>query len=207
MGELKRIKVFTIEEVEAIVKEDVINSSCKKLEKVNGGSVNIDGYDVYKRSMRYKTFIEKGYKCVCCGRVGAYYALECNEGSNQKRAHFNLYSEDDVLMTKDHIFPKSKGGKDAIENMQTMCTICNMKKGSELPENFSPDLEKLKKVDNREYFWRGDKKYLGLHRAANQIAHGDKTKIPKIKRKIRDSVKNGTLYCGVVWRYGKEIAE
>ena len=59
---MKRIKTFSIEEVEAIVKEAVINSCCVSLEKANGGSVNIEGYDVYKRSMRYKTFIEKGYK-------------------------------------------------------------------------------------------------------------------------------------------------
>ena len=201
MGAFKRIKIFTIEDVEAIVKEDVVNSSCNKLEKV-ARSVVLEGYDVYTRSLRYKTFIEKGYECVCCGRKGAYYALECNEGSNLKRAHFNLYSEDNVLMTKDHILPRSRGGKDAIENMQTMCTICNSKKGSELPENFSPD---LKKVDNREYFWCGDKKYIGLHRAASAIARDDKNAIPKIKKKIRDSIKNGTLYCGVVWRYGKEI--
>lgn len=205
MGTLKRIKVFSIEEVEAIVKEDVINSSCNKLEKKNGGSVIIEGYEVYKRSMRYKTFIEKGYKCACCGRVGAYYALECNEGSNDKRAHFNLYSEDDVLMTKDHIFPKSKGGKDAIENMQTMCTVCNSEKGSKIPEDCSFDLKKPKKVDNREYFWCGDKKYIGLHTAAHAIAHGNKSAIPNVKKRIRDSVKNGTVYCGVVWRYGKEV--
>lgn len=202
---LERIKIFSIEEVETIVKEDVINSSCNKLEKKNGGSIVLEGYDVYKRSLRYKTFIEKGYKCVCCGRIGAYYALECDKRNNQKRAHFNLYSTDDVLMTKDHIFPKSKGGKDVIENMQTMCTICNGKKGSEVTENCALDLKKIKKVDNREYIWCGDKKYFSLHHAANRIAHGYQPSIPKIKKKIRDSIKNGTLYCGEVWRYGKEI--
>lgn len=143
---LERIKVFSIEEVESIVKEDVINSSCNKFEKKHGENVVIEGYEVYKRSLRYKTFIEKGYECVCCGRVGTYYALECDTRSNKKRAHFNLYSSDDVLMTKDYIFPKSKGGKDAIENMQTMCIICNNEKGSDIPENCSTD---LKKIDNR----------------------------------------------------------
>jgi len=204
--QLKRIKTFTIEEVEAIVKEAVINSSCNRLEKkADGFGTVIDGYDVYKRSLRYKTFIEKGYKCVCCGRVGAYYALECDEVANPNRAHFNLYSDDDVLMTKDHILPKSKGGKDAIENMQTMCTICNGSKGNKVPQDCVSDLKQLKKVDNREYFWCGDKKYIGLHKAASVIAKGNKAAIPKIKKKIRDSVKNGTMYCGVVWRYGKEL--
>ena len=110
-------------------------------------------------------------------------------------------------MTKDHIYPKRHGGKDTIENMQTMCAICNSEKGSKIPEDCSLDLTKLKKVDNREYFWCGDKKYISLHKAASAIAHGNHNIIPKIKKRIRDSVKNGTLYCGVVWRYGKEIRE
>lgn len=33
-------------------------------------------------------------------------------------------------MTKDHITPKSKGGLDKIENMQTMCIVCNQEKGN-----------------------------------------------------------------------------
>jgi 5-methylcytosine-specific restriction endonuclease McrA len=107
-------------------------------------------------------------------------------------------------MTKDHIFPKSKGGKDVIENMQTMCTICNKNKGSDVPEMSEDDLKKVKKVDNGQYIWCGDKKYTSIWNAANKIAHGDKNVIPKVKKKIRDSIKNGTVYCGVVWRYGKE---
>ena len=31
-------------------------------------------------------------------------------------------------MTKDHIIPKSKGGKNELSNYQTMCTYCNNEK-------------------------------------------------------------------------------
>lgn len=31
----------------------------------------------------------------------------------------------EVLMTKDHIIPKSKGGANDISNYQTMCKRCN----------------------------------------------------------------------------------
>ena len=34
-------------------------------------------------------------------------------------------------MTKDHILPKKWGGKDDIDNMQTMCKDCNEAKGSQ----------------------------------------------------------------------------
>lgn len=48
------------------------------------------------------------------------------------RAHFNLYAVQGrrlVLMTKDHIVPRSKGGTDDLTNLQTLCTNCNNRKG------------------------------------------------------------------------------
>lgn len=127
---LKRVRTFSIEEVEDIVKEDVVNSKCGGFEKHSSKDIMIDGLKVRTISMRYKTFIEKGYVCAKCGRKGAYYALEYHTPNNSKRAHFNLYSEDGMLMTKDHIVPRSKGGSNGIENMQTMCQLCNSVKGN-----------------------------------------------------------------------------
>lgn len=201
---LERIKTFSIEEVEALVKEDVINTNCQHEDKKTH-SIVVEGYDVYTTSLRYKTFIEKGYKCVCCGRTGAYYALEKSHGSNAKRAHFNLYSCDNVLMTKDHILPKSMGGADRIENMQTMCTICNCEKGSVVPDGYVPSEIQKRKKNNRDYFWCGKKKFSSLEKAAIGIVGGNKKRVANAKARIRDSVKNGTPYFGEVWRYGKEI--
>ena len=42
---------------------------------------------------------------------------------------FNENGEE-VLMTKDHIIPKSLGGKNTIYNLQPMCQFCNSRKGS-----------------------------------------------------------------------------
>ena len=203
--QMTRIKTFSIEEVEAMRKQDVNSSECQKFDKNAEHNIKVEGYDVYTTSLRYKTFMEKGYKCVCCGRIGTHYILEHPNGSNEKRAHFNLYSDDDVLMTKDHILPKSMGGADRIENMQTMCSICNSAKGNQIPNGYVPlDCQKKKK-SNREYFWRGKKRYASLEKAAMAVTGGNKDKVPKAKRKIRESVKNGTPYFGVVWRYGKEV--
>jgi hypothetical protein len=44
----------------------------------------------------------------------------------------NLSKDGLVMMTKDHITPRSQGGPTNWENLQTMCTICNGKKGSKL---------------------------------------------------------------------------
>jgi 5-methylcytosine-specific restriction endonuclease McrA len=35
-----------------------------------------------------------------------------------------------VLMTQDHIMPRSKGGANRLENLQTMCCVCNNRKGN-----------------------------------------------------------------------------
>lgn len=47
-----------------------------------------------------------------------------------------LYAVDqdgeEVMMTKDHIIPVSKGGKNTLENYQTMCRKCNVQKGNKL---------------------------------------------------------------------------
>jgi len=39
-------------------------------------------------------------------------------------------------MTKDHIIPKSAGGANHMDNLQTMCDQCNNRKGSKLPEEY-----------------------------------------------------------------------
>ena len=84
-------------------------------------------------SLRYQTF-KKSLMCKCCGLYGTVMLLELpNNGGDICRPHFNLYAEREgvlVQMTKDHIQPKSKGGRDHINNMQTMCSRCNELKGS-----------------------------------------------------------------------------
>lgn len=88
------------------------------------------------KSVRLKLFLQErdNLECVCCSRKGHMFRLETLTMTKQ-RPHWNLYSEDGVLMTKDHIIPASKGGSDGIQNMQLMCTKCNQKKGNEVTED------------------------------------------------------------------------
>lgn len=84
-------------------------------------------------SQRYQLFALKGLTCVSCGLEGQYFAKERSIGSSSGY-HLNLYALTDggqeVLMTKDHILPKSRGGRDELSNYQTMCTVCNNQKGN-----------------------------------------------------------------------------
>jgi 5-methylcytosine-specific restriction endonuclease McrA len=94
--------------------------------------IHFNGYKVKIGGLRYKTFSRQRQCCVCKREI-AYGVLQQPKilgTCNPKAAHFNFYSEDGVLFTKDHIIPKSLGGSDSMCNFQTMCSKCNSKKGN-----------------------------------------------------------------------------
>ena len=121
---------YTVQEIFNLIGED--NMSFDVLEKHSKKSkqIELEGFPVYAKSLRYATFFQKGCKCVKCGKEGTYFQLDASKEGNKNRRHLNLYCEDGTLMTKDHIKPKSKGGLDCVSNMQPMCEICNKEKGN-----------------------------------------------------------------------------
>ena len=93
--------------------------------------VDLNGDEVKMNSGRLHTFRNSIY-CTCCGLKATYFAKERHGGD--LRYHLNLYGidsdGDEVLFTKDHIVPKSKGGRNSRQNYQTMCSPCNALKGN-----------------------------------------------------------------------------
>lgn len=79
-------------------------------------------------SRRIRVFMNKGIVCVTCQRVGRYYAIEKQPGC-PGRFRLNLYTACGMMMTQDHIRPSSKGGTNAMDNLQPMCAACNNAKG------------------------------------------------------------------------------
>lgn len=136
--------VFTILEKEN-VETDIYNKGCKS--PMN--QIKVDGYDVYTRSLRYMTFYQKGCTCVACGKVGTHFTLDASNDGNPNRRHFNLRADDGTLMTRDHIIPKSRGGREHISNMQTMCVDCNKAKGNRMDTDEIPEIKIVAiKTDN-----------------------------------------------------------
>ena len=123
---LRRKENLTIEEVYNAVKDVLFDPEDKK------AMVVINGDKIKGNSQRLQTFFTKGLKCACCGIEGKYFGKE--KDFNAARYHLNLYALDEsgneVLMTKDHIVPRSKGGASELYNYQTMCVKCNIAKGS-----------------------------------------------------------------------------
>jgi 5-methylcytosine-specific restriction endonuclease McrA len=87
-------------------------------------------------SHRYQLYAEKGTRCRRCGLPGTYFALERGIYDNPNRFHFNLYGRDkrgyEVMITKDHILPRSKGGKNKLSNYQPLCIRCNQRKADKV---------------------------------------------------------------------------
>jgi hypothetical protein len=106
-------------------------------------------FNVRMNSDRYFVFNENPY-CVACGLQGTRMMLDMNPRDNSP--HFNLYAEEDgrlVLMTKDHVLAKSKGGADKSHNFQTQCIICNNLK-SDLPLTNQQVLQLRKLLANHD---------------------------------------------------------
>jgi len=116
---MERVGIYQIDEVLPFIVKSRHDPNANRM---------FNGYKVKMWSLRYQTF-QKNLACVSCGLKGQYFALEKSKSNTFTRYHFNLYAKlsngEEVLMTKDHINPKSLGGVERIENMQTMCKVCN----------------------------------------------------------------------------------
>jgi 5-methylcytosine-specific restriction endonuclease McrA len=117
---------------------------------VGTGWVSFGEHKVPMHSKRYRCF-KKQQNCVRCGIKGRYFALE--QHRDAPRPHFNLYGirringrKVEVLLTKDHIYPVSKGGSNRRENFQTMCAYCNNAKGDKVTEQEKAIVSKVRQL-------------------------------------------------------------
>lgn len=109
------------------------------LPKVSDNTENIEliqNYPIRLFSKRLQVFKYKGTICKFCNLEAQYFVIEQHK-KNNINFHINLYgvdlTGDEVLFTKDHIIPKTKGGSEDLKNFQTLCLPCNQKKGKRYP--------------------------------------------------------------------------
>lgn len=117
--------------------EDVLQHVYSKEEFNNKPELRkhiFDGDSIRMTSKRYRVF-KLNHKCVKCKIEGRFFAKEKLKGVDSNIYHFNLYgikNSKEVMLTKDHIVPKSLGGTNSIDNLCCMCVDCNQKKGNKL---------------------------------------------------------------------------
>lgn len=107
-------------------------------------------------------WLHKNLTCAFCGISAVFAALESHVVTPGTHLNFYAidYKGDEVLLTWDHIQPKSLGGSNAMSNSQCLCTICNTLKGNDKTEK---DV-KLRRQElgipvKYEYFGDGSMKY------------------------------------------------
>ena len=134
-----RLGVFSLEDIFDYV---FIDENGIFMEDTHPIKRTYNGYSICLTSARYRLFKLKGTVCVHCGVVGTFFSLDLPR--TEKRPHFNLYGLDkngiEVMLTKDHILPRSKGGTIDMDNLQPMCERCNCKKGNKIEESMIEDL-------------------------------------------------------------------
>lgn len=86
----------------------------------------------YKEHRRLKLYYHKGTTCVECGRVGTkFLTVNLKFKNSSITKHRDIFTDDNIMITVDHILPLSKGGaREDLSNMQVMCQFCNSKKGN-----------------------------------------------------------------------------
>lgn len=122
-----RLAIFSLEEIFDHIPFDINGKPDNNIPNQK----EYNNQQVHMTSIRYILYKVKGTTCKECGIVGTFFSLDLPR--NCERPHFNLYGYDEegneVMITKDHIHPKSKGGSDKLDNLQPLCERCNCKKG------------------------------------------------------------------------------
>lgn len=124
--------------------------------------IKLDGHWVKASSTRLECF-RRNQRCATCHCLGSLFLLQhhvmgtthrtscfiencewCAFAPHKERSndtpHLNFYhvaKRGLILMTQDHIMPKSRGGSNSLENLQTMCSRCNQSKGNKIPSRIS----------------------------------------------------------------------
>lgn len=82
----------------------------------------------FKLHKRLKVFFNKGLACVTpnCKNVGTRFI--CARGGNGGH-NWDIFTDDLVMLTVDHIVAKKNGGGNELDNLQPMCSLCNSIKG------------------------------------------------------------------------------
>jgi len=124
-GFIRLPKMYTTDD---ILRKVTLDNPCR---------ITLDGQSVKIHTIRLFTLKRDNGICRHCNLQGKAFFLE--KDSQAKSFHLNLYGFrphgyganqwiEEVLLTCDHVIPRSKGGANHISNTQTLCYHYNQKK-------------------------------------------------------------------------------
>ena len=149
-----------------------------------------------------KQLIERdGCECKECKEKPTYFAMGKD---NAGYWHLDLYSkrdDDHYMFTIDHVHPKSKGGKNHIDNYQLMCKVCNEDKSDTVK---GPAKKHPKGKSNT--FNYINKKLVSLHQQTKGILNKIKNhNVVCIKKKKNFTVGNTYPILDIIVKVDKEF--
>jgi len=161
-----------------------------------------DYQDSKTRIKIIKQLIERdGCQCVECKEKPTYFAMGKD---NAGYWHLDLYSKMDnehYMYTIDHIHPKSRGGKNHIDNYQLLCKICNEDK-SDTVVGTAKQIAK-EKSNTFNYI---NKKLISLHQQTKGILSKIKNhNVVCIKKKKNFTIGNVYPILDIVVKTDKEF--
>jgi len=161
-----------------------------------------DYQDSKTRIKIIKQLIDRdGCKCQECKKEPTYFAMGKD---NAGYWHLDLYSKEDgehYMYTIDHIHPKSKGGKNHIDNYQLLCKICNEDKSDSTTETS----KKSTKVDSNAFNYI-NKKLSSLHEQTKGILSKIKNhQVICIKNKKNFTVGNSYPILDIIVKIDKDF--
>lgn len=117
-------------------------------------------YPIASSKQRWDIYRRDNYTCVYCHNPGiktviwAQYRVkppvDVNPRATGMSLHHDLACKDAkdelVMITLDHVIPKSKGGFGSYDNLVTACCICNQRKADRHVDDFMSMIKKNRKV-------------------------------------------------------------
>ena len=115
LGEKPQLEKYIESYHEYILKQKDIDKTqniSSEINKINLSQDEIERLTINRikvmPGIRWQVFKRDNWRCVACGKS----------------------ADDNVILHIDHIIPRSKGGKDEINNYQTLCETCNIGKSN-----------------------------------------------------------------------------
>ena len=107
-----------------IVNDEIAQRYDPRIFRVNSrSSVTSYKYPLHAQLRKY-IHERDGYACKICG-----VKAKMKEGY-EGQAVLLCESSRFALLELDHIIPRSRGGRTCVENLQTLCSSCNARKGN-----------------------------------------------------------------------------
>jgi 5-methylcytosine-specific restriction endonuclease McrA len=161
-----------------------------------------DYQDSKTRIKIIKQLIERdGCKCQECSKKPTYFAMGKD---NAGYWHLDLYSKVDnehYMYTIDHIHPKSKGGKNHIDNYQLLCKVCNEDKS----DTTTKTIKKSAKDESNTFNYI-NKKLMSLHQQTKGILNKIKNhQVVCIKKKRNFTIGNSYPILDIIIKIDKDF--